>query len=75
MTEQNDKNLGRRELLGRAGKAGISIAAAGLISWQLYDRQGPRTGVDTESLVTLPDFSVPGWLPTFFSLPFGFLTC
>ncbi len=58
MTEQNDKNLGRRELLGRAGKAGISIAAAGVISWRLYDREGPKTGVDTESLVTLPDFSV-----------------
>jgi len=66
MTEQNDKNLdcrqtslGRRELLGRAGKAGISIAAAGLISYRLYDSQGPKTGVDAESLVTLPDFSVP----------------
>ena len=59
MTEQNDKNLGRRELLGRAGKAGISIAAAGVISWRLYDRQGPKIGVDAESLVTLPDFSVP----------------
>ncbi|MBA7646919.1 hypothetical protein ES703_54687 [subsurface metagenome] len=59
MTEQNDKNPNRRELLGRAGKAGISIAAAGLISYRLYDSQGPKTGVDAESLVTLPDFSVP----------------
>ena len=66
MIEQNDKNLdcrqtslARREFLTRAGKAGISVAAAGLISYQLYDRQGPKTGVDTESLVTLPDFSVP----------------
>ncbi len=59
MTEQNDKNLGRRQFLTRAGKAGISIAAAGLISWRLYDSQGPKTGVDAESLVTLPDFSVP----------------
>ena len=59
MTEQNDKNLERRQFLTRAGKAGISIAAAGLISYRLYDRQGPKTGVDTESLVTLPDFSVP----------------
>jgi uncharacterized protein (DUF362 family) len=60
MTEQNDKNLRRREFLTRAGKAGISIAAAGVISWRLYDREGPKIGVDTESLVTLPDFSVPG---------------
>jgi len=59
MTEQNDKKLERRQFLGRAGKAGISIAAAGLISYQLYDRRGPRTAIDAESLVTLPDFRVP----------------
>jgi len=59
MTEQNDKNLDRRQFLARAGKAGASIAAAGLISYLLYDRYGPTTGVDAESLVTLPDFSVP----------------
>jgi len=59
MTEQNDKNLDRRRFLARAGKAGASIAAAGLISYQLYDRYGPTTGVDAESLVTLPDFSMP----------------
>ena len=59
MTEQDDKKFERRRFLSRAGKAGISIAAAGLISYRLYDRQGPKTGVDAESLVTLPDFSVP----------------
>jgi len=59
MTEQNDKNLGRRQFFTRAGKAGISIAAVGLISYRLYDRQGPRTGIDAESLVTLPEFRVP----------------
>jgi len=59
MTEQTDNNLDRRQLLARAGKAGISIAAAGLISYRLYDKQGPGAGVNTESLVTLPDFRVP----------------
>ena len=58
MTEQNDKNLDRRQFLARAGKAGASIAAAGLISYQLYDRYEPTTGVDAESLVTLPDFRI-----------------
>ena len=58
MSEQEGKNLGRREFLARAGKAGISIAVAGAISYKLYDRQGPKIGVDTESLVTLPDFSI-----------------
>jgi uncharacterized protein (DUF362 family) len=59
MTEQNDNNFDRRQLLNRAGKAGISIAAAGLISYRLYDKNGPEIGVDAESLVTLPDFRVP----------------
>jgi len=59
MTGQNDKKYERRQFLGRVGKAGISIAAAGLISYKLYDRQGPNTGADAESLVTLPDFSIP----------------
>ena len=59
MTARNQSKMGRREFLARAGKAGISIAAAGAISYKLYDRQGPKIGVDTESLVTLPDFSTP----------------
>lgn len=59
MTERNADKTGRREFLSRAGKAGVSIAAAGAISYSLYDRHGPKTGVDAASLVTLPDFSVP----------------
>ena len=60
MTEQKDKNLGRRQFLTRAGKAGVSIAAAGFASYLLYDPKGPpRQAVKAEQLVTLPDFSVP----------------
>ncbi len=60
MTEQKDKNLGRRQFLTRAGKAGISIAAAGTLSFSLYDREGPsRYSAKSKDLVTLPDFSVP----------------
>ncbi len=59
MTEQNDKKLGRRKFLARAGKAGISIAAAGTVASLVYDSKGPKPGVDVESLVTLPPFSVP----------------
>ncbi|MEA3226400.1 MAG: DUF362 domain-containing protein, partial [Planctomycetota bacterium] len=59
MAEQDDTKFERRQFLGRAGKAGISIAAAGLISYRLYDERGPRTGVDAETLITLPDFRVP----------------
>ncbi len=58
MNEQNDKNFGRREFLSRAGKAGISIAAAGTVAYLLYDNVGPRPGFKAKELVTLPDFSV-----------------
>jgi len=59
MTEQSDKNFGRREFLSRAGKAGVSIAAAGTIACLLYDDKGPKPGIEAAELVTLPDFSVP----------------
>jgi len=59
MTEQADRKIGRRQFLGRAAKAGISIAAAGVISAKLYDSEGPKAAVETESIVTLPDFSMP----------------
>ena len=58
MAEQNDRQLGRRQFLARSAKAGLSIAAAGLVSYKLYDAVGPQNG-QTEELVTLPDFSVP----------------
>jgi len=60
MTNPNDKNFNRRQLLTRAGKAGASIAAAGTASCLLYDAKGPpRHAVKAEQLVTLPDLSVP----------------
>jgi len=59
MTQETRKNLGRRELLSRIGKAGISIAAAGTVSYLLYDASGPKPGVKAEEFVTVPDFSVP----------------
>ena len=58
MIEQNDKNFGRRQFLARAGKAGISIAGCGVASYLLYDATGPKPGIESEKLVTLPDFSV-----------------
>ena len=58
MTESGEKKMQRRKFLARAGKAGVSIAAAGFIAYKLYDQKGPNVGVDVGSLVTLPDFSV-----------------
>jgi uncharacterized protein (DUF362 family) len=59
MTDRNDKKIERRQFLSRAAKAGISIAAAGVISAGLYDSRGPKAAVDAGTPVTLPDFSVP----------------
>ncbi|MHC4458550.1 MAG: DUF362 domain-containing protein [Planctomycetota bacterium] len=59
MSEQEGNNFGRRQFLARAGKAGISIAAAGTISYLLYDEKGPGSGGQAKKLVKLPDFSVP----------------
>ncbi|MDD5064423.1 MAG: DUF362 domain-containing protein [Phycisphaerae bacterium] len=58
MNEQNDKKLSRRQLLARAGKAGISIAAAGAIARLLFDAEGPKANVEGEKKVTLKNFSV-----------------
>ena len=58
MTDHNDENLERRQLLARAAKAGMAIAGCGVAAYLLYDPMGPRPGVRAEDLVTLPDFSV-----------------
>jgi uncharacterized protein (DUF362 family) len=59
MNELIDKELDRRQFLARASKASISIAAAGVVSYLLYDAEGPQTFSKVEELVTLPDFSIP----------------
>jgi uncharacterized protein (DUF362 family) len=58
MNEQGDKKLSRRQLLARASKAGISIAAAGVVSRLLFDATGPKAGTEDKEHVTLKDFSV-----------------
>ena len=58
MTNQSDRDFGRRRFLIRTGKAGVSIAAAGIIAARLCDRKGPEPGVKTGELVTFPDFSI-----------------
>jgi len=57
MAEQKENKFARRQFLARVGKAGASIAAAGIAAKLLYDDKGPRTSVKPEELVTLPDFS------------------
>jgi uncharacterized protein (DUF362 family) len=58
MDKPNGEKLNRRQLLMRAGKAGISIAVAGTVSKLLYDATGPKAGVEEEKRVTLKDFSI-----------------
>ncbi|MBN2455350.1 MAG: DUF362 domain-containing protein [Sedimentisphaerales bacterium] len=57
MTEQNAKNLQRRQFLICTAKAGISVASAGFIASVLYDKKGPSAGGTEEQLVTLQNFS------------------
>ncbi len=56
-------SMDRRDFLSRAVKAGIAIAAAGSLSWRLYDEKGPSGEPSSEDagdgLVVLPDFSIP----------------
>ena len=59
MADENRENLGRRQLLVRGVKAAASIAVAGGLAYRLYDRQGPKVGIEAEKLITMPDFSVP----------------
>lgn len=58
MNEQNDNKFSRRQLLARAGKAGISIAAAGAASYLLLDLKGPKAHPEDAENVVLRDFSV-----------------
>lgn len=63
-TEQPPKGEGeeldRRSFLIRSAKAGAVIAAAGLLSYRLYDSKGPPLSSDEiEELAVLKDFSVP----------------
>lgn len=57
MTENINKKIDRRQLLARGAKAGLSIAAAGTISYLFYDKKGPAAeGIPKQ--VTLRDFSI-----------------
>ncbi|MHC4482551.1 MAG: DUF362 domain-containing protein [Planctomycetota bacterium] len=59
MTAHHPGKTGRRKFLARTAKAGVSIAAAGTLSYLLYDATGPKPRAETVELVTLPDFSIP----------------
>jgi uncharacterized protein (DUF362 family) len=59
MNEPKQKLSERRQFLKRVCKAGVSVAAAGTVSYLLYDKDGPAGDFETADQVTLPDFSVP----------------
>lgn len=58
MSEDNEKKLDRRKFIARAGKAAISLAAAGTVAYLVYDSKGPGPSTGVEEIVTLPDFTV-----------------
>lgn len=54
----------RREFLIRCAKAGLSVFAAGALSYWFYDPHGPRRGSAKQSAgVQLADFSISGQKP------------
>ncbi len=55
---RQSENFGRRQFLARAVKTGISVGAAGIVSYLFYDTKGPQAYHPAVDLVTLPDFSV-----------------
>jgi uncharacterized protein (DUF362 family) len=55
-----DETLSRREFLGRAVKAGASLAAAGAIAYATHDPAGPGPASVKPQAAPLPDFSIPG---------------
>jgi uncharacterized protein (DUF362 family) len=55
-----DETLSRREFLGRAAKAGASLAAAGAIAYATHDPAGPGPASVKPQAAPLPDFSIPG---------------
>jgi uncharacterized protein (DUF362 family) len=55
----NNQHLNRRQFITRATKAGVSILAAGSISYWFYDRTGPRPSSEDLTVARIPDFSMP----------------
>ena len=51
--------MNRRKFLARSAKAGVSILAAGSISYWFYDSAGPTGSTQDASGVQIPDFSMP----------------
>ncbi len=57
---QNETGMSRRDFVVRSAKAGALLAASGLLSYWLYDSQGPGPpALSDEASVHLPDFSLP----------------
>ena len=53
------KKTTRRDFLLRGVKATAAIAAAGYLARRFHDKAGPHAGPERESMVGLPDFSIP----------------
>lgn len=56
----DNREIGRREFLIRSAKAALAVTAAGSLTYWRHDSQGPgRFAAGDESLVVVPDFSIP----------------
>lgn len=71
MTQSNSDNPTRREFLIRTAKAGLSIAAAGVVSYAMYDKYGPSASGTEKIIKKFPDFSIKTGLENTISIVRG----
>ncbi len=58
-SSSRDPSYTRRDFMIRSVKAGASVAAAAGLGFWLHDPTGPKPDQEADSLVSLPDFSLP----------------
>ncbi len=59
----DEEKINRRRFISRVVKAGVSIAAAGGLSYYLYDSKGPGVSLHQEKSILLSDYSIPSLGP------------
>jgi uncharacterized protein (DUF362 family) len=71
MTQMHGDNQTRREFLVRTAKTGLYIAAAGVVSYALYDKSGPSASGTEQIIKEFPDFSIKTGLENTISIVRG----
>jgi uncharacterized protein (DUF362 family) len=59
MNSKAHRDINRRQFIVRSAKAGVSILAAGSISYWFFDSAGPAPQTREAAVLQIPDFSMP----------------